>query len=128
MEKIIVDVSWDSNYGASSDEILGCVALHSTLEGVQKEYAQVLQMHLEGLDQIPARLCKPYELIFRLDVHALLNRYKGVITFKALAEVSGIDARQLGHYAQGKRKARPQQRAKIVRGIQKIGAEFMAVE
>jgi hypothetical protein len=31
MKKIKVQVSWLDNYGACSDEVLGCVATHKTL-------------------------------------------------------------------------------------------------
>ena len=129
MEKIIVDISWDENYGASSDDVLGCVATHDTLEGIKKEYASLLQFHREGLenDQVPKKLKDNYELVFKLDVHALLNHYKGVVTFAALSEVTGINKKQLGHYAQGYRKAHPQHRDKIVKGIQELGKHLISV-
>lgn len=129
MEKIIVDISWLDNYGASSEDILGCVATHSTLEGVKRAYTDALKFHLEGLeeDEIPEKVKGNYKLVFKLDVHALLNHFNGIITRSALSRVTGINERQLGHYATGHRKPRPAQRVKIVKGIHYIGKEFIKV-
>ena len=130
MEKIVVNISWQDNYGASNDDVPGCVATHKTLDGIKEAYKSALEFHLEGLvedDEIPEKLKGDYELVFKLDVHALLNHYKGVITFSALSEVTGINKKQLGHYAQGHRKARPEQRDKIVKRIREIGKEFISV-
>lgn len=129
MERITVNISWQENYGASSDDVPGCVATHKTLEGVKRAYESALGFHLEGLeaDEIPDRLKGDYELVFKLDTHALLNHYKGVVTFSALSKVTGINKKQLGHYAQGHRTPREEQRRKIVEGIHRIGEEFISV-
>ena len=129
MERIIVDISWQENYGASSEEVLGCVALHDTLEGVKAAYRSALDFHVEGLaeEEIPQVLKGDYELVFKLDVHSLLNHYKGMITFSALSKATGINEKQLVHYAQGHRKARPKQRERIIKGIRRMGREFIAV-
>jgi predicted RNase H-like HicB family nuclease len=36
MQTIIVNIDWENNYGAYSEEVSGCVATHKTLEGVKK--------------------------------------------------------------------------------------------
>ena len=132
MEKIIVDISWDKNYGAVLEEVNGVViATHKTLEGVKKAFESALLFHIDGLmkdgDDIPEILRADYQLIFRLDTHALLNHYKGIFTYKALSRVTGINEKLLGHYAQGLRNPRTRQRQKIVDGIQKLGRELTSV-
>lgn len=131
MEKIIVNISWASNYGAASDDVPGCVASHKTFEGVKEAYASALEFHLEGMeefgDDIPEKLRNEYELVFQLDVYALLHHFEGLRSRSALAKVTGINERQLGHYATGHRAPRPEQRQKIVEGIKRIGKEFIPV-
>ena len=131
MEKIKVQVSWLDNYGACSDEILGCVATNRTLEGVKKAYTESLEWHLEAMrkdkDKIPKVLQGEYELIFELNTQALLHYFEGILTRAALSRVTGINERQLGHYATGHRNPRPAQRKKIIEGIHKIGKEFNSV-
>jgi predicted RNase H-like HicB family nuclease len=131
MQTIIVNIDWENNYGAYSEEVSGCVATHKTLEGVKKAYIEALEFHLEGMrkdgDLIPALLQKKYKLDFVLNVRALLHYFDGVLTRSALSRVTGINERQLGHYITGHRKPRPEQRNKIVEGIHRIGKEINSV-
>lgn len=131
MGKIKVQVSWYNNYGACSDQILGCVATHKTLDGVKKAYTESLGWHLEAMladgDEIPEVLQGDYELEFELNTQAILQYFNGILTRSALARVTGINERQLGHYATGHRNPRPAQRQRIIDGIRKIGAEFNSV-
>ena len=131
MRKIKVQVSWLDNYGAGSTEVPGCVATHKTLDGVKKAYAESLAWHLDAMqtdgDEIPASLQGEYELEFELNIRALLHYFDGILTRSALARVTGINERQLGHYTTGHRNPRPAQRIKIIEGIHKIGSEFNSV-
>ncbi len=129
MEKIKVIVSWEDNYGAISEDVPGCIALGSSLEEVKREYAEGLKFHLEGLkeEDIPPKTKGDYELVFELDTHALLNYYSGILSRAALSRVTGINERQLGHYATNRSKPRPATRQKIVDGIHHIGREFISV-
>jgi len=131
MGKIKVNISWLDNYGACSNEILGCIATHKTLEGVKKAYIESLGWHLESMradgDDIPESFKGEYEIVFELNIQALLHYFEGILTRSALARVTGINERQLGHYATGHRNPRPAQRKKIIEGIHKIGAEFNSV-
>jgi len=131
MQKIKVQVSWMDNYGACSDEVLGCVAINKTLEGVKKAYSESLGWHLDAMradgDEIPEVLKENYELEFELNIQALLHYFEGILTRSALARVTGINERQLGHYATGHRNPRPAQRIKIIEGIHRIGIEFNSV-
>ena len=131
MQTIIVNIDWENNYGAYSEEVSGCVATHKTLEGVKQAYIEALEFHVEGMrndgDEIPALLQKKYKLDFVLNVRALLHYFEGVLTRSALSRVTGINERQLGHYITGHRKPRPEQREKIVEGIHRIGKEINSV-
>lgn len=131
MQRIKVEIGWLDNYGAGSMEVPGCVATHKTLEGVKKAYTESLKWHLEALqaddDEIPKVLQGDYELEFELNTQAVLHYFNGILTRSALARVTGINERLLGHYATGHRNPRPAQRQKIIDGIRKIGAEINAV-
>jgi len=131
VRKLKVQVSWMDNYGACSEEVMGCVATHKTLDGVKKAYTESLEWHLNAMrtdgDEIPEVLQEPYELKFELNTQALLHYFEGVLTRSTLSRVTGINERQLGHYATGHRTLRPAQRQKIIEGILKIGNEFTSV-
>jgi len=131
MQTITVNIDWEENYGAYSEEVAGCAATHKTLEGVKKAYLEALEFHLEGLradgDEIPSVLQTKYRLEFVLNVRALLHYFDGLLTRSALSRVTGINERQLGHYITGHRKPRPEQRKKIVEGLHRIGKEITSV-
>jgi predicted RNase H-like HicB family nuclease len=136
MEKIEVLISWSGdNYCADavSDNINGAVlASDATLEGVKKEFQSALQFHVEGAvadgDKLPEWLVSGnYEMDYVLDTSALLHSLDGILTRSAIARVSGINERQIGHYASGHRTPRPQQREKIINGIRTISRELASV-
>ena len=131
MHKFKVQISWLDNYGAGSNEIAGCVATHKNLEGVKKAFTESLGWHLEAMkadgDEIPESLQGDYELEFEMNIRALLHYFDGILTRSALARVTGINERQLGHYTTGHRNPRPAQRIKIIDGLHRIGTEFNSV-
>ena len=131
MQKIKVLIGWMNNYGAGSNDVPGCVATHKTLDGVKKAYTESLKWHLEALvadgDEIPELLQSDYQLEFEMNTQALLHYFDGILTRSALSRVTGINERQLGHYATGHRNPRPAQRQRIIEGIHKIGADFNSV-
>jgi len=131
MATLTVNIDWENNYGAYSDEVSGCVATHKTLEGVKQAYAEALKFHLEGMradgDETPEVLQGEYNLDFVLNIRAILHYFDGIFTRSALSRVTGINERQLGHYVTGHRKPRQEQRRKIVEGIRRIGKEINTV-
>jgi len=131
MRTITVNIDWEDNYGAFSEEVPGCVATNKTLEGVKQAYFEALELHLEGLradgNEILSALHGKYRLDYVLNVRALLHYFEGVLTRSALSRVTGINERQLGHYITGHRKPRPEQRKKIVEGLHRIGKEINSV-
>lgn len=101
MHKIKVEVSWLDNYGAGSEQIPGLVATHKTFKGVKEAYRESLKYHLKAMkldgDEIPDILQGNYNLVFELNVRALLHYFEGILTKSALSRVTGINERQLGH-------------------------------
>lgn len=132
MKKLFVQITWDKNYGAACDELPGCIATHSTLSGVKDTFIEAIEWHLEAMQEdgenIPAVFSDDYEIHFHLNIRALLHHYEGVITRSALARLTGINERQLGHYAQGFRNPRNEQREKIINAIHNIAQEMLAIE
>jgi predicted RNase H-like HicB family nuclease len=136
MERIKVLVSWSgNNYCATvqGNDVNGVIIVtHKTLEGVKQEFQSSLQFHIEGCledgDKLPEWVATGnYELDYCYDISALLHSLDGVLTRSAIARVSGINEKQIGHYASGHRIPRNAQREKIINGIHKIGQELAMV-
>ena len=133
MEIIKVLVGWeDKNYSAVAECNGVVVATHKDFEMLKKEFTEAFAFHInesakDGDPISPALLNGDYTLEYELQTSALLNIFDGVLTRAALSKVTGINERQLGHYAQGIRTPRPQQREKIVQGIHQLGRQFLSV-
>ncbi|MDR2773357.1 MAG: CopG family transcriptional regulator [Tannerella sp.] len=136
MEKVNVTISWyGKNYCASlaADMIGGVVvSTNKTLEGVKKSFAEALQFHIEGRTQdedvLPEFIRSgEYELNYIKNTSALLHSLDGTLTRSAIARATGINERQIGHYASGHRTPRPKQRQKIIDGIHSISRELASV-
>jgi len=135
-EKLFVSIGWSgNNYGAvsQSDDINGVVvATHKTLEGVKNKFKSALEFHIDGCiedgDKLPEWVIKgDYTIEYKLEMSALIHSLDGMITRSAIARVSGINERQIGHYASGIKKPRSVQRQKIIRGIHTISRELASV-
>lgn len=136
MEKVRVDVAWcDKNFGASLGEnVPGAVLVTAkTFAELQKEVKDTLAFHIEGMmmdgDDVPQWLAEgDYEFEYNfMDTVSLLRAYEPYVSLAAISRSSGINQHLLSHYANGIKKPRAQQRARIVQGIHEIGKELLAV-
>ena len=136
MEKIDVKIGWSGdNYSCVADDaaLNGIIVVtNKTLEGLKKDFLESLHFHIEGCinggDELPEWLITgQYELNYILETSALIHSLDGILTRSAIARVTGINERQIGHYASGHRTPRPQQREKIINGIRTISRELESV-
>jgi len=133
MEKVLVKISYTgNNYCAHAPILPGCVSTGSTLEEMKKNIKEAIEFHvqssLEDNDPIPDVFKGEYELEFKLSTEALLNAYSSVFTKAALSRITGINERQLWHYAAGVRHPRPAQSQRIMHGLRALGRELISVE
>jgi abortive infection bacteriophage resistance protein len=136
MHKIDVKIGWSgNNYSCVADDkvLNGIVVVTSkTLDGLKKEFKESLQFHIEGClqdgDKFPQWVILGlYEFNYIFDVSALLHSLDGILTRSAIARVSGINEKQIGHYAAGIRKPRQTQRNRIINAIHNISKELAEV-
>ena len=70
---------------------------------------------------------KEFDLKFKIDAATFINYYSNIFTKAALSRITGINERQLWHYAAGVHKPRRQQLEKIQKGIQALTKELSAI-
>lgn len=134
MEKLIARIGYaEHNYSAVvelPDEVI--VVTHKNFEGIKQAVKDSLEFskegHLESGDVVPDWVKNGYEVEFKMEISALLQYYDGILTRSALSRITGINERQLGHYASGYRKPRAKQRERIIEGFHRLGKEFSSVE
>jgi predicted RNase H-like HicB family nuclease len=133
MEKVIVEVSYTGkNYSAHIPILPGCVTTGSSLIEIRKHIEEIVPFHIEGMqednDEYPSVFNGKYEFIYKLSTETLINEFSGIFTKAALSRVTGINERQLWHYAAGVRHPRQVQRKRIVNGLHQLGKELLSVD
>ncbi|MDE6479255.1 MAG: CopG family transcriptional regulator [Muribaculaceae bacterium] len=133
--KIKVEVSWtDDNFCCAwNDEDAGTVIVTArTLEKLKKDFNESLRIHIEGCvkdgDILPEYLVKgEFEPEYILDTAALLRDAEEYTTMAAISRASGINQKQLSHYASGIKHPRPTQIERIKAGLHRIGSQLLAL-
>jgi len=133
MEKVMVDIFYTgNNYCAHAPILPGCVSTAATLAEMKKNIKEAIEFHVESSLEdnipIPEVFKGEYLFEFKLSTEALLNAYSDIFTKAALSRITGINERQLWHYASGMRKPRPAQRKRIEDGLHRLGAELLTIE
>lgn len=133
MEKVVVTVEvTENNYAAYLQDLPGCVSTGKTFGELKANIKEAVIGHLdisrEFGDEILGIFSGEYELIFRFDAQSLLQHYRGIFTNAALERISGVNQRQLQHYASGKSRPRSEQAKKIENALHRLGEELLAVE
>jgi len=127
--KIIIEKSSD-HYSAYADNCDGIYGAGNTVEEAKENVLEGLRLLIESrpANQLPEMLKGEYEIVYGFDVQSFLKYYEGIFSKPALQKITGINQKQLHHYASGLKKPRQAQREKIGRALHSLGRELMAVE
>ncbi|KIQ20257.1 MULTISPECIES: hypothetical protein [Flavobacterium] len=126
--KIIIERNEDGFWGYAENE-KAIVGGGDTVQECKQDILDCIETlkELNG-DNKPGFLDKEYELLYKFDTASLLNYYKGIFTNSALERITGINQKQIQHYASGHRNPRLEQRLKIENALHNLGKELLAVE
>ena len=127
--KIVIERSSD-HFGAYAENVDGVFGAGETPGEAKKSALEAIDLIKEFNtdDNIPDILKGDYEVVYRFDVESLLNYYKGIFSNSALEKLTGINQKQLHHYASGLKKPREAQRRKISEGLHRLADELKEVE
>lgn len=133
MKEIKVETTWcDKNFsgGWGDPEIGAIIATGKTFANFKDEFQEALNFHFESFEEneIPEWWTnKDYTIDYVLDTAALIRCAEEYTSISALSRASGINAKQLSHYANGTQKPRAAQRQRIVEGLHRIAQACMAL-
>lgn len=134
-KKIQVNVSWlEDHFSSSFEEMVpkSVVFTANTFIELQNEIKKRFNSFVEKMFEagvnVPRWLVKnEYEFGYKFsDATLLLKAYMPYLSLAAISRVSGISESQLSQYANGMKKARPNQMKRIMDAIHDIGKELMA--
>lgn len=135
-KKIKVEISWSENcFSASLGDIVQdtFVFTANNFDELQIEIIDGFDSHIKRMvadgNKVPWWFVKKeYEFEYKfLDATSLLKAYNTYISLAVISRITGINQNQLSQYANGLKKARPNQLKRIAEAIQKIGKDLTAV-
>ena len=133
MEKLIIQIGASSNhFGGFAVNVDGVYGAGNTVEECKTNVLEGLRLLIKHSEnnhyKIPKWLVDgEYEIEYRYDVQSILSYYANVFTKPALERLTGINQKQLHHYATGLKKPREPQRKKIELALHRLGSELMSV-
>lgn len=127
--KIIIERS-NNAFSAYAENAPGVYGMGDTVEEAKQSVIEGIRLlkKYNKSKNIPAILMGDNEVVFKFDTESFLNFYKKIFTNAALERMTGINQKQLQHYASGLKKPRPAQVKKIESAIHNLGKELLAVE
>ena len=133
MEKLIIEIGASPNhFGGFAVNVDGVYGAGNTLDECKANILEGLNLmiknHEKSQRKVPQWLVDgEYEIEYRYDVQSILGYYANVFTKPALERLTGINQKQLHHYATGLKKPREPQRKKIELALHRLGSELLAV-
>lgn len=121
----------ENNYSAYVEGVDGVIAVGNSLDEIKMNMLEAIRILVEdcielGCD-VPEEFKGEYEISFKMDVKTLFEYYNGIFTKSGLEKLTGINQKQLWHYASGSSKPRQEQLLKIEKALHKLGAELASV-
>lgn len=127
--QVIVEYAGDNLSAYIND--LPIVSVGKNLNDIKHNITDAIQVYKESCSELGVEtsdlLKGDYELSFVIDATTFINYYSNIFTKAALSRITGINERQLWHYAAGLHKPRKRQLERIQRGVQSLTEELNSI-
>lgn len=116
-------------FSAWADDIPGIYGEGESVKDVKDDILRAIELYKANNEEknIPEALKGEMEFEWHFDVQSFLLYYSGIFTKAALERITGVNQKQLGHYASGLKKPRKAQVEKIDAALQKFFSEMQMV-
>ena len=108
------------------------ITVGNDVKEIEKNMKEAVELYLESCKEMniaPVEILQgEFTLKFKIDAATFINYYSSIFTKAALSRITGINERQLWHYAAGVHKPRKQQLEKIQNGINALAEELAAID
>ena len=107
------------------------ITVGNDIKEIEKNMKEAVDLYLESCNDLNIDrgdiFDGEFELKFKIYAATFIHYYSGIFTKAALSRITGINERQLWHYAAGVHKPRRKQLEKIQKGIQLLTKELSAI-
>lgn len=118
----------ENNLSAYIKEVDGIIGVGNSIEDVKASLEESLNLTKEYSEVLPKELDGDIEINYCFDVCSFLNSYCNVLSKAGLETITGINQKQLWHYASGKSKPRKETVNKIADSVHKFAKELVNIE
>ena len=113
-------------------EVDGIYGIGDTVDEAKKSLQESISLTIESCiefgEHIPKALEEDYEIKYSYDLRSFLNIYGSVLSKSGLERITGINQKQLWHYAAGKIKPRKETITRISESVHKFAEALAEVE
>lgn len=131
MNKVNVIVEYSDKNLSAYLEDAPIITTGKDLKEIKENMNEAIELYLESCKEmkiVPVpTLQGEIQLDYKIDAATFINYYSGIFTKAALSRITGINERQLWHYAAGIHKPRKQQLEKIQSGINALTKELTSI-
>ena len=131
MKTVEVIVEHAENNLSAYIEGVPVITTGNDVKEIEKNMQEAVELYLESCQEMniaPAEVLQgEFTLKFKVDASTFINYYSSIFTKAALSRITGINERQLWHYAAGVHKPRKHQLEKIQQGINALTRELSAI-
>lgn len=121
--KVVVSGGKD-HYGAWAKDIEGIYGAGETIEAVESSIKEAIALYKEYNENIPEVLKGYFELDFIFDISGLVKYYSQFISLPAMEKITGVNQKQLWHYANGYKTPRKETAEKIEKGLKDFAKQL----
>ena len=131
MNKVNVIVEYSDKNLSAYIEDAPIITTGKDLKEIKENMNEAIELYLESCKEmkiVPVpTLQGEIQFDYKIDAATFINYYSGIFTKAALSRITGINERQLWHYAAGIHKPRKQQLEKIQNGIDALTKELTSI-
>ena len=131
MKTVEVIVEHAGNNLSAYIERAPVITVGNDVKEIEKNMKEAVELYLDSCKEMniaPVEVLQgEFTLKFKIDAATFINYYSSIFTKAALSRITGINERQLWHYAAGVHKPRKQQLEKIQKGINALTEELAAI-
>lgn len=127
MKRVEVIVEYEEKNLGAYIENAPIITAGGNLKEIEANMKEAVELYLEDNPDPGLMFQGEFELKFKVDAPTFINCYGGIFTKAALSRITGINERQLWHYAAGVHKPRKTQLEKVQRGIDALASELSSI-
>lgn len=131
IKTVIVNIERGSNgnysaYIASSNCEFGCIGEGCSVKEAESDFMEGVS-EMRRVYEVKGLEFPKVEFVFKYDIASFLNYYAGTLSLAGLSRITGINQRQLSHYANGLRRPSKETANKIEKSIKLFANEMSQI-